>query len=153
MVSSLCPGCDLDARRQRVAQRMATRSIVSNIARLWHAGLYSIGAGLAATWIALALAYSGMRLKDIPRLLWVGFVAGWSLAAPLLWSVLPTPNYLQDRLGDYFFVRSLFGLGPLIYSAFILLWLYWNGKQKTLRNPVAWTDIWQLRAGSGLLVN
>ncbi len=92
--------------------------------------MLAAGAGLAATWIALVLAYSGVRLKDIPRLLWVGFVAGWTLAAPLLWSVSPTPNYLQDRLGDYLFVQSLFGVGPLIFSAFTLLWLYWNGKQK-----------------------
>lgn len=86
--------------------------------------MFFAGAGLLATWILLGIAYSGERLKNVKKLLWVALVAGWGVAVPSFW--WGTPDHYREYLVDYLFFRSLIGLGPLLSSIFVLVWLYWS---------------------------
>lgn len=82
--------------------------------------MLAAGIGICATWVLLGAGYAGRSVKDVSRLLWFMLGCGW-LSAALPLGMVGTAQRLMDQLGFW----SLLGLGPLIFSLFIVTWLYW----------------------------
>lgn len=87
--------------------------------------MLAAGIGICATWLLLAVGYSGLPMKKVPKLFWLMLGCGW-FSATLTLGMIGTAQRLIDQLGFW----VLLGLGPLIFSLLIVAWLYWLGRRR-----------------------
>ncbi len=101
--------------------------------------LLAAGFGLLAAWWLLIGGYSGKRIQDIPRFIWISLALG-ILAVVLFAEFVPFDRFQNMTAWDGFVGISMFGLGPLISSALAIAWHYSHEKRLSLR-PLATRNV------------